>query len=69
MQTTMPLEACSRCGQPIAPGEPHMQTASVDIIDGRAASSPVRAYHFDGTLLRGRQAQGARPSWTLSVPP
>ena len=48
MQTTMPLEACSRCGQPIAPGEPHMQTASVDIIDGRAASSPVRAYHLAG---------------------
>ena len=22
MQTTMTLEACARCGQPIAPGEP-----------------------------------------------
>ena len=43
MQTTMTLEACCRCGQPIAPGEPAMQTASVDIIDGRAVSSPVKA--------------------------
>ncbi len=29
MQTTMTLDACARCGQPIAPGEPAMQTASV----------------------------------------
>ena len=46
MQTTMTLEACCRCGQPIAPGEPAMQTASVDIIGGRAVSSPVKAYHL-----------------------
>ena len=25
MQTTMTLDACARCGQPIAPGEPAMQ--------------------------------------------
>ncbi len=49
MQTTMPLEACCRCGQPIAPGEPAMQTASVDIDDyGRAVSSPVKTYHLTG---------------------
>ena len=48
MQTTMTLEACSRCGQPIAPGEPVMQTASVDITGGRAVSSPVRTYHLRG---------------------
>ena len=48
MQTTMTLEACCRCGQPIASGEPAMQTASVDIIDGRAVSSPVKAYHLRG---------------------
>ena len=56
MQTTMTLEPCCRCGQPIAPGEPAMQTASVDpvsstgqaIIDGRAVSSPVKAYHLSG---------------------
>ena len=49
MQTTMTLEACSRCGQPIAPGEPAMQTASVDLDEhGRAVSSPVRTYHLRG---------------------
>ena len=48
-QTIMVLEACCRCGQPIAPGEPAMQTASVDIgDDGRAVSSPVKAYHLSG---------------------
>ena len=45
----MVLEACCRCGQPITPGEPAMQTASVDIDDyGRAVSSPVKAYHLRG---------------------
>ena len=49
MQTTMTLEACCRCGQPIAPGEPAMQTASVDIdMNGRAFASPVKAYHLRG---------------------
>ena len=49
MQTTMTMESCCRCGQPILPGEPAMQTASVDIDDyGRAISSPVKAYHLSG---------------------
>ena len=48
MQTTMTLDACARCGQPIAPGEPAMQTASVDIIGGRAVSTPVKSYHLRG---------------------
>ena len=49
MQASMTLQNCCRCGQPIAPGEPAMQTASVDIDDyGRAVSSPVRAYHLTG---------------------
>ena len=48
MQMTMTLEACTRCGQPIRPGEPTMQTPSVDIIDGRAVVSPVRSYHMTG---------------------
>ncbi len=48
-QTFMVLDACSRCGQPISPGEPAMQTASVDIDDyGRIVSSPVKAYHLRG---------------------
>ena len=56
MQTTMTLDACARCGQPIAPGEPAMQTASVDpvsstgqaIIGGRAVSTPVTSYDLRG---------------------
>ena len=61
MQTTMTLEACCRCGQPIAPGEPAMQTASVDIIDGRAVSSPVKAYHLTGRCYdEYRAAETAR---------
>ena len=49
MQMTMTMESCCRCGQPILPGEPAMQTASVDIDDyGRAVSSPVKAYHLRG---------------------
>ena len=48
MQISMTLESCCRCGQPIAPGEPAMQTASVDIVEERAVSSLVRAYHLSG---------------------
>ncbi len=49
MQTVMVMETCCRCGQPIAPGEPAMQTASVDIdAHGRAVSSAVKAYHLSG---------------------
>ena len=60
MQTTMTLEACSRCGQPIAPGEPAMQTASVDIgDDGRAVSSPVRSYHLSGRCYEDARAAEA----------
>ncbi len=45
----MTMETCCRCGQPIAPGEPAMQSASVDIDDyGRAVSSAVTAYHLSG---------------------
>ena len=49
MQTTMSLEPCCRCGQPIATGEPYMQTASVDLdMNARAVSSPVKTYHLTG---------------------
>ena len=49
MQMTMTMESCCRCGQPILPGEPAMQTASVDIDDhGRVVSSPLKAYHLRG---------------------
>ena len=49
MQKFMVLESCCRCGESILPGEPAMQTASVDIDDfGRVVSSPVKAYHLSG---------------------
>ena len=62
MQTTMTLEACARCGQPIAPGEPVMQTASADIDEyGRAVSSPVKTYHLSGRCYEEyRAAETAR---------
>ena len=65
MQTTMTLQNCCRCGQPILPGEPTMQTASVDIDDyGRAVSSQVESYHLSGRCYeefrrRGRLANAA----------
>ena len=58
MQMTLTLDACARCGQPIRPGQPVMQTASVDIIGGRVVASPPRSYHLkddcpvDGQPLR-----------------
>ena len=69
MQTRMTLEACCRCGQPIAPGESSMKTASVDIdYHGRVVSFPMKAYHLT-QVLRGRQAQGARqPGGSQSLP-
>ena len=49
MQTTITLQNCCRCGQPILPGEPAMQTTSVDIDDyGRAVASPFKTYHLAG---------------------
>ncbi len=59
MQTVMTLETCCRCGQPIAPGEPAMQTASVDIDDyGRAVSSPVRSHHLRGRCYEEFRGKG-----------
>ena len=56
-QTIMVLEPCSRCGQPIAPGEPAMQTASVDLDEyGRAMSSPVKSYHLSGLCYEAHRA-------------
>ena len=60
MQTMMTLEACSRCGQPIVPGEPAMQTASVDLDEyGRAVSSPVKSYHLSGRCYEDHRAAEA----------
>ena len=68
MQTVMVLEACSRCGQPILPGAPARQTASVDIVDGRAVSSPVKAYHLTGRCYEdARAAEAARRKALLAA--
>ena len=69
MQTVMVLESCCRCGQPIAPGEPAMQTTSVDIDDyGRAVSSPVKAYHLSGRCYEdARAAEAARRKALLAA--
>ena len=48
MQTIMTLEACHKCGQPIGHGEPAWQSASVDIVDGRVVTTPVRYSHDRG---------------------
>ena len=59
MQKTTTLEPCCRCGQPILPGEPAMQTASVDIADyGRAVASPVKAYHLRGWCYEEFRGKG-----------
>ena len=62
MQMTMVLDACARCGQPIAPGEPAMQTASVDIIGGRAVSTPVKSYHLKGRCYGDAKRRAPLPS-------
>ena len=59
----MVMESCCRCGQPILPGEPAMQTASVDIDGyGRAASSPVRAYHLKGRCYEEHRRRERLPA-------
>ena len=61
MQTTMTLQTCCRCGQPITPGEPAMQTASVDVIGGHAVVSPVRVYHLTGRCYEDARRQEKIP--------
>ena len=59
MQKAMTLEPCSRCGQPILPGEPAMQTASVDIDDyGRVVSYAVKSYHLRGRCYEEFRGKG-----------
>ena len=64
MQMTMSVDACAECGQPVRAGEPAMQTASVDVIDGRIVASPVKSYHvrggcYDAAKRRQRAAEAA----------
>ena len=48
MQTPMILEDCHKCKLPIQSGEPAWQSASVDIVDGRVVTTPVRYSHDRG---------------------
>ena len=48
MQMTLTLDACARRRQPILPGQPMKQTATVDIIGGRVVASTPRSYHLGG---------------------
>ncbi len=45
-QMMMLLDDCAQCGQPIIPGEPYKQTAWVDMINGRIASSKPQSWHL-----------------------
>ena len=63
MQTTMTMESCCRCGQPILPGEPTIQSASVDIDDfGRVVSSPVKTYHLTGRCYEDTRKRKSLPN-------
>ena len=62
MQTTMTLESCCRCGQPILPGEPAIQTASVDIVGGHAVASPVKTYHLTGRCYEEYRRRESLPN-------
>ncbi len=46
------IETCAWCERPIRSEDPVAQTATVDIIGGRAVSSPPRSYHIEGGCYR-----------------
>ena len=54
---TLFTETCARCGEPILPGQPYAQTASVDVVDGRIAASPVRSYHTESGCYRAAKLE------------
>lgn len=54
--TLFPL-ICARCGEPILPGQPYAQTASVDVVDGGIAASPVRSYHTEKGCYRAAKLE------------
>ena len=69
-QTTITKESCCRCGQPIAPGKPAMQSACVDIDDrGRVVSTPVRAYHLSGRCRNEYRRREYLPNAASMGPP
>ncbi len=61
--TLFPL-TCARCEEPILPGQPYAQTASVDVVDGRIATTPVRSYHTESGCYRAARLE-ARAAQSL----
>ena len=57
-QMNMVLDDCARCGQTIKPGEQVVQTAWVDIIDGRIVSSKPETRHLKDHCPREAQEDG-----------
>ncbi len=51
------VETCAWCERPVRSGDPVAQTATVDIIDGRAAASPARSYHIEGGCYHAAKQQ------------
>ena len=56
-QLTLFTQSCTRCGEPILPGQPYAQTASVDVVDGRVATTPVRSYHTEKGCYRAAKLE------------
>ena len=48
MQKRMVLEACTWCGNAVLPGQPAVQTVSVDVVGGKIVASPTKTYHITG---------------------
>lgn len=59
-------ETCARCGRPIAPEEPAVHTASVDIVGGWALTTAALHYHLGGggcwEAARREARAGGRPA-------
>ena len=48
---------CARCEEPILPGQPYAQRASVDVVDGMIAASPVKSYHIESGCYRAAKLE------------
>ena len=57
--------ACARCGEPILPGQPYAQRASVDVVDGMIAASPVKSYHTESGCYRAAKLE----AWAAETAP
>ena len=61
MQTTMTLDACPAAGSPSLPASPPCRPP-VDIIGGRAVSSPVKSYHLQGRCYDDAKRRESLPN-------